>query len=95
MTATDEVFKMFDDVLTGKISVWDFSFNFGEWLTSEPGDRLIDENEELFDFFNEEVLEEMELLSDYNLETNKSKLLKYYRQAKRIVTEKESHLLPK
>ncbi|HEL1616943.1 TPA: hypothetical protein ACT2IF_000890 [Streptococcus suis] len=95
MTATDEVFKMFDDVLTGKISVWDFSFNFGEWLTSESGDRLIDENEELFDFFNEEVLEEMELLSDYNLETNKSKLLKYYRQAKRIVTEKESHLLPK
>ncbi|BCP60282.1 hypothetical protein SUT286_16080 [Streptococcus parasuis] len=86
---------MFDDVLTGKISVWDFSFIFGEWLTSESGDRLIDENEELFDFFNEEVLEEMELLSDYNLETNKSKLLKYYRQAKRIVTEKESHLLPK
>ncbi|HFI0250076.1 TPA: hypothetical protein ACGO6U_000429 [Streptococcus suis] len=95
MTATDEVFKMFDDVLTSKISVWDFSFNFGEWLTSESGDRLIDENEDLFDFFNEEVLEEMELLSDYNLETNKSKLLKYYMQAKRIVTEKESHLLPK
>lgn len=84
MTATDEILQMFQDVLNGKITVWDFSFDFGEWLVGPRGDLLIDENEALFDYFNESVLEEMELLPDYTLATNRELFTKFYEEAQKL-----------
>ncbi|MTU19923.1 hypothetical protein GMD36_13030 [Parasutterella excrementihominis] len=84
MTATDSILKMFTDVLEGKISVWDFSFSLGEWIVSEEGDKLIDENIDLFDYLHEDILEEMELLPNYKLETNRELLTKIYHKAKEL-----------
>lgn len=75
---------MFSDVLDGEISVWDFSFDLGDWLTGDNGNKLITENETLFDYLNENVLEEMELLPDYEIETNRQLFTKFYNEAKKL-----------
>lgn len=71
--------------LDGKIEIWDFSFNFGEWLVASRGDLLIEENEELFNYFNENVLEEMELLPDYTLDINRELFTRFLNEAKAFV----------
>ena len=56
---------MFEQVLDEKVSVWDFSFDFGEWLASTEGDLLEIENEPLFDLLNDNIpmmLEELKKL---------------------------------
>ncbi|BDD37930.1 hypothetical protein [Streptococcus ruminantium] len=77
MTKSEQVLEMFDQVLNGRVSVWDFSFDFGEWLASEQGDLLEEENEPVFDLLNDNIPLMLEELEDYTLDANRAWLQEY------------------
>lgn len=77
MTKSAQVLEMFDQVLNGRVSVWDFSFDFGEWLASEQGDLLEEENEPVFDLLNDNIPLMLEELEDYTLDANRAWLQEY------------------
>ena len=80
MNKSEEVIKMFEQV-----SVWDFSFDFGEWLSSTSGDLLEVENEQLFDLLNDDILMKLEELKSYELSDNREWLEKYHEKIKGMI----------
>ena len=85
MNKSEEVLKMFEQVLDEKVSVWDFSFDFGEWLSSINGDLLEVENEQLFDMLNDDILIKLEELKSYELSDNREWLEKYHEKLKGMI----------
>ena len=85
MNKSEVVLKMFEQVLDEKVSVWDFSFDFGEWLSSTNGDLLEAENKKLFDLLNEDILMKLEELKSYELSDNLEWLEKYHDQIKKMI----------
>lgn len=76
---------MFEQVLDGKVSVWDFSFDFGEWLASTEGDLLEVENELLFDLLNDNLPMMLEELNSYELSDNRDWLEEYHDKIKKMI----------
>lgn len=85
MTKSEQVLEMFNQVLNDQVSVWDFSFDFGEWLASEQGDLLEVENEAVFDLLNDNVPLMLEELEDYTLETNRQWLQEYRENIAKLI----------
>ena len=85
MNKSEEVIKMFEQVLDEQVSVWDFSFDFGEWLSSTSGDLLEVENEQLFDLLNDDILMKLEELKSYELSDNREWLEKYHEKIKGMI----------
>ena len=85
LNKSKEVLEMFEQVLDEKVSVWDFSFDFGEWLASTEGDLLEIENEPLFDLLNDNIPMMLEELKSYNLSDNREWLEKYHEKIKKMI----------
>ena len=85
LNKSKEVLEMFEQVLDEKVSVWDFSFDFGEWLASTEGDLLEIENEPLFDLLNDNIPMMLEELKSYNLSDNREWLEKYHVKIKGMI----------
>ncbi|MDK7187071.1 hypothetical protein HMPREF2758_05300 [Facklamia sp. HMSC062C11] len=85
MTKSEEAVQWFDRVLSKQISLWDFSFDFGEWLAYENGDELEKENEKLFDLLNDFLPDKLEELDSYELEDNRSWLEEYRNKSKKLI----------
>lgn len=85
MNKSEEVLKMFEDVLNGTVCVWDFSFDFGEWLAYEDGDKLFEENEPLFDLLNDNLPMMLEELNSYELSDNRDWLEEYHDKIKKMI----------